>query len=112
MKVLLEMGKISTSLDLDMHIPYGKKGGTRRIADILFDEINVFIVTTKNKKIYYRSKDEYKARFKASPDLMDAIVLRAVFELDARPKKQPSPDVEDDAYTDMYMSYDSDVVYV
>lgn len=112
MKVLLEMGKISTSLDLDMHIPYGKKGGTRRIADILFDEINVFIVTTKNKKIYYRSKDEYKSRFKASPDLMDAIVLRAVFELDARPKKQPSPEVEDDAYTDMYMSYDTDVVYV
>lgn len=112
MKVLFEMGKISTSLDLDMHIPYGKKGGTRRIADILFDEINVFIVTTKNKKIYYRSKDEYKARFKASPDLMDAIVLRAVFELDARPKKQPSADVEDDAYTDMYISYDQDVVYI
>ena len=43
---------------------------------------------------------------------MDAIVLRAVFELDARPKKQPSPDVEDDAYTDMYLSYDQNVVYV
>lgn len=112
MKVLFEMGKISTSLDLDMHIPYGKNGGTRRISDILFDEINIFIVTTKNKKIYYRSKDEYKARFKSSPDLMDAICLRAVFELDARPKKQPSPEIEDDAYTDMYMSYDSDVVYV
>lgn len=112
MKVLFEMGKISTSLDLDMHIPYGKKGGTRRIADILFDEINVFIVTTKNKKIYYRSKDEYKARFKASPDLMDAIVLRAVFELDARPKKQPSAEIDDDAYLGMYKSYNTKVVYI
>lgn len=112
MKVLFEMGKISTSLDLDMHIPYGKKGGTRRIADILFDEINVFIVTTKNKKIYYRSKDEYKARFKASPDLMDAIILRAVFELDARPKKQPSAEIDDDAYLGMYKSYNTKVVYI
>jgi hypothetical protein len=39
-------------------------------------------------------------------------VLRAVFELDARPKKQPSADVEDDAYTDMYISYDQDIVYI
>ena len=43
---------------------------------------------------------------------MDTITLFSVFNFDARPKKQPSPEVEDDAYTDMYMSYDTDVVYV
>ena len=43
---------------------------------------------------------------------MDTLTLFSVFNFDASPKIQPSPDVEDDAYTDMYMSYDNDVVYV
>ena len=89
-----------------------KKGKKRRLLDVLFDEINVFITTTKNNKIYYRSKDEYKSKFHSSPNLMDTLTLFAVFNFDARPKKQPSPEVEDDAYTDMYMPYDTDVVYV
>ena len=104
-KVLFEMGKISCALDKDTILAYGKKNLQRRLIDILFDEINIFISTTKNRKIYYRHKDEYKAKFKSSPDLMDAICLRAVFELDARPKKQPAPQVPDDAYNGLYRSY-------
>ena len=104
-KVLFEMGKISCALDKDTILAYGKKNLQRRLIDILFDEINIFISTTKNRKIYYRHKDEYKAKFKSSPDLMDAICLRAVFELDARPKKQPAPKVPDDAYNGLYRSY-------
>ena len=104
-KVLFEMGKISCALDKDTILAYGKKNLQRRLIDILFDEINIFISTTKNRKIYYRHKDEYKAKFKSSPDRMDAICLRAVFELDARPKKQPAPQVPDDAYNGLYRSY-------
>lgn len=104
-KVLFEMGKISCALDKDTILAYGKKNLQRRLIDILFDEINIFISTTRNRKIYYRHKDEYKAKFKSSPDLMDAICLRAVFELDARPKKQPAPQVPDDAYNGLYRSY-------
>lgn len=104
-KVLFEMGKISCALNKDTILAYGKKNLQRRLIDILFDEINIFISTTKNRKIYYRHKDEYKAKFKSSPDLMDAICLRAVFELDARPKKQPAPQVPDDAYNGLYRSY-------
>ena len=104
-KVLFEMGKISCALDKDTTIAYGKKNLQRRLIDILFDEINIFISTTRNRKIYYRHKDEYKAKFKSSPDLMDAICLRAVFELDARPKKQPLPEVPDDAYDGLYRRY-------
>ena len=104
-KVLFEMGKISCALDKDTILAYGKKNLQRRLIDILFDEINIFISTTKNRKIYYRHKDEYKAKFKSSPDLMDAICLRAVFELDARPKKQPAQQVPDDAYNGLYRSY-------
>ena len=112
MKVMFEKGEISFAIDKDMIIPYGKKGKKRRLLDVLFDEINVFITTTKNNKIYYRSKDEYKSKFHSSPNLMDTLTLFSVFNFDARPKKQPSPDVEDDAYTDMYLSYNQNVVYI
>jgi hypothetical protein len=104
-KALLEMGKISCSLDKETIVKYGHKQLHRRFIDILFDEMNIFISTKKNHKIYYRNKVEYKAKFKSSPDLMDAICLRAVFEFDARPKKQPTPQVPDDAYNGLYRSY-------
>lgn len=106
MKVLIETGQISTSLDLNMKIPYGKKGELRSLRDILFDAIDLFVSTTKNKRIYYLSKDEYKSRHqKNSPDLMDAICLRSFWELDARPKKQPSQEIGDDAYEGLYHNY-------
>ena len=115
MKVLLETGRISTSMDLDTRIPYGKKGELRTIRDILFDAVDLFVSTTKNKRIYYLSKDEYKARHqKNSPDLMDSLCLRAIFELDARPKKAPSPEIEDDAYDGLFEDYSDGraVVYI
>lgn len=104
-KVLFEKGEMSCLLDKGTMIPYGTKGLMRSIIDVLFDEINIFKVTTRNKRIYYRSKEEYKAKFHASPDLMDAISLRAVFELDARPKKKVEPDIEEDAYNALYSRY-------
>ena len=106
MSVLIETGKISTSMDLNSKIPYGKNGELRSLRDILFDGIDLFVTTTKNKRIYYLSKDEYKARHqKNSPDLWDTICLRSLWELDARPKKQPAPEIEDDAYDDLYNDY-------
>ena len=105
-KVLIETGQISTSLDLSTLIPYGKNGQLRSLRDILFDACDLFISTTRNKRIYFLSKNEYKARHqKNSPDLMDTICLRAFWELDARPKKQPSPEIPDDAYDDFFQSY-------
>lgn len=102
-KVLFETGQISTCLDLNDKYPYGKKGEYRSLRDILFDEIDLFVSTTRNNRTYFLSKDEYKARHqKNSPDLMDSICLRSYFELDARPKKQPSPEIEDDAYDDIF----------
>jgi len=104
-KVLLEKGEISCAVDKDIVLPYGKKGKTRRLIDILFDEMNVFITTTRNRKVYYRHKDEYRSKFKASPDLMDAISYRAIFELDAREKKAPPKEISDDAYDGLYQHY-------
>lgn len=104
-KVLFEKGEISCGLDKDLVIPYGNKRQDRRFLDILFDEMNVFISSKQNKKIYYRSKDEYKAKFKSSPNIMDSIVLRSAFELDARPKKQPEVEAPEDAYYDIYTDF-------
>lgn len=114
MTVLIQTGQISTSMDLNDRIPYGKNGELRSLRDILFDGIDLFVTTTKNKRIYYLSKDEYKARHqKNSPDLWDTICLRSLWELDARPKKQPTPEIDDDAY-DLYNDYGAgrSVVYV
>lgn len=105
-KVLFETGQISTSMDLNTRIPYGKKGVYRTLRDILLDEVDLFKSVTRNKRIYYLSKDEYKARHqKNSPDLMDTICLRSFFELDARPKKQPEPEIPDTAYDGLYKRY-------
>lgn len=115
MAVLIETGQISTSMDLNTRIPYGKNGELRSLRDILFDGIDLFVTTTKNKRIYYLSKDEYKARHqKNSPDLWDTICLRSLWELDARPKKQPSPEIEDDAYDGLYEDYSDGraVIYI
>ena len=105
-KVLIETGKMSTSLDLDGMYLYGRKGVMRSLRDILFDEIDLFVSTTKNKRIYYLSKDEYKARHqKNSPDLMDSLCLRSFWELDARPKKEAPKEIPDDAYDGFFNSY-------
>lgn len=109
-QVMFQTGKISTSLDLNDRHPYGNKGEMRSLRDILFDEIDLFVSTTRNNKTYFLSKNEYKSRHKKnSPDLMDSICLRAYFELDARPKKQPPREIDDDAYDDLYMDYSSTV---
>ena len=105
LEVAFKTGKISTTLDLNMVIPYGKKGETRRFIDVLYDEINTFRVQQRNKRIYYRSKDEYRAKFRASPNIIDTMYLRMVWDLDARPKKKPSPEIEDDAYDELFMDY-------
>lgn len=106
LEVAFKTGKISTTLDLTMRIPYGKKGETRRLIDVLFDEKETFRTLQKNKRIYYRSKDEYRAKFHASPNIIDTMYLRMVWDLDARPRKQESPDVDDDAYDGMFSNFE------
>lgn len=97
-EVMLKKGDISIAVEKDRVLQYGRGNQTRRLFDILCDEMNVFTTTTRNKKIYYRSKEEYKSKFKSSPDLIDAFSYRAYFELSAKERKQPKPQVAEDAY--------------
>lgn len=101
-EVMLKKGEISFGISKDTVIPYGKNNSTRKLLDVLFDEINVFTTTTRNKKIYYRSKDEYKAKFKSSPDFIDALSYRAIFELDTRERKQPKATSPENVYHSLY----------
>lgn len=107
LEVALKTGLISTTLDLNMRIPYGKKGEHRRLLDVLYDESYVFRVMQKNQRIYYRSKDEFRARFHASSNIVDTMYLRMIWDLDARPKKRPAPDIEEDAYNGLYNRYNT-----
>ena len=103
-EVMLKSGLISSAIPKDKVIAYGHKGEQRRYIDILFDEINLFISLKKNNKTYYRSTDEFKDKFRFSPDIMTTIALRAIFELDTRERKQPKPVVQEDAYDEMYQN--------
>lgn len=101
-EVMLKTGLISCAISKDALIPYGHKNEQRRFCDILFDEISLFVTLRKNNKTYYRSTDEFKTKFKFSPDIMTTIALRAIFELDTRERKQPKKTVSGNAYNGLY----------
>lgn len=106
-EVMLKSGLLSCAVPKDAQIPYGHKNEVRRLVDILFDEISLFNTLTKNGKTYYRSTEEFKAKFHFSPDIMMTIAIRAVFELDTRERKQPKPVVPENAYNGLYNGYHS-----
>lgn len=102
LEVMLKSGEISCSIPKDKLVPFGKGNQLRRFIDVLTDGIDLFRTTIRNGKIYYNSKDEFKARFKYSPGELDDMLMRMVFELDTRERKQPKPQVADDAYDEIF----------
>lgn len=98
LEVALKKGDISCAIDANKMVQYGIKADTRRFIDVLTDGMALFVTTHKNGKIYYKSKDEFKARYKYSPGEIDSMALRMVFELDTRERKQPSARVKANAY--------------
>lgn len=98
LEVALQKGELNFAIPKDFTIQYGRKGEMRSVLDILFDELDVLAFTMRQGKRYARSKEEYKDKHKHSPDLLDTIMLIMYFFLDARPKKQPKPQVPDNAY--------------
>lgn len=103
-EVMLKSGLISCAIPKEKLISYGHKNEQRRFIDILFDETDLFIALKKSGKTYYRSTDEFKTKFRFSPDIMTTIALKAVFELDTRERKQPKPQVAPNAYDALYRS--------
>lgn len=104
LEVALKRGDISCVIDKNKPVKFGTKNETRRFIDVLTDGMALFSTTKKNGKTYYKTKEEFKARFKYSPGELDAMSLRMVFELDTRERKQPAPQVADDAYDALYQN--------
>ena len=111
LEVMLKSGEISCSIPRDKLVPFGKGNQLRRFIDVLTDGIDLFRTTIRNGKIYYNSKDEFKARFKYSPGELDDMLMRMVFELDTRERKQPKPIITNDAYDELYSRPPRHLVY-
>ncbi len=103
-EVMIKDGSLSIAIEKEHILPYGKNNQSRRLFDILCDEMSVFTTLKRNKRTYYRSKDEYRAKFKSSPDIMDAISYRAYFELTPRERKMPKEQIPEDAYDALFTS--------
>lgn len=102
-RTLLEIGAYSCTIEKDKLYPDGKNKTMKCLIDIMLEQINLFSLMKKGGKNYYKSKDEYIAKFKSSPDIMDAFILRAIFELDMRPRKETEKEYEENDYADLYM---------
>lgn len=102
LEVMLKRGEISCIVPKDKLVPFGKGNQMRRFYDVLTDGVDLFRTTVRNGKIYYNSKDEFKSRFKYSPGELDDLLLFMIFFLDTRERKQPKPQVPNNAYHALY----------
>lgn len=98
LEVMLKSGEISCTIPRDKPVPFGKGNQLRRFIDVLTDGIDLFRTSIRNGKIYYNSKEEFKDRFHYSPGELDDMLMRMIFELDTRQRKQPSKRVPENAY--------------
>lgn len=98
LEVMLKRGYISCIIPKDKPVTFGKGKQQRRFIDVLSDGVDVFRTKPNNGKTYYRSKEEFKSRYKYSPGEIDSMALRMYAEFDTRERKQPKPQVAEDAY--------------
>jgi len=102
LEVMLKRGEISCIIPKDKLVPFGKNNELRRFYDVLCDGVDLFRISEKNGKTYYHTKEEFKSRYKYSPGELDSIALRTYLEFDTRERKQPKPQVPQNAYYGFY----------
>lgn len=89
LEALIKMGEISCSVSSVERFPHNKGKEMLLLKDILKEEKEVFRkFENRNGKIQYNSKKEFNARYRYSPDYMDAIMYRIYFELNPKPRKE------------------------
>lgn len=98
LETMLKKGEISCSVDKFEIYPHGPKKIPTKLIDIFVEERNVFVRMDKNGRIYYRKKKEYQDLYKNSPDYIDPMSLRCVFDIDARPRKEAVKEYTEDDY--------------
>lgn len=98
-EALIITGDISCDIDKNKRFIHGRNKTLRTLEEILIDEKDVFRNSIVDKRIYYKSKQEFQKKYNFSPDFIDIIMLRSIFELDARPRKEEEPEyLEEDYY--------------
>lgn len=102
LEVMLKSGEICCAIDRDKLVPFGKKNQLRRLEDVLSDSVDIFRTSIRNGKTKYNSKDDFKARYGYSPGELDDMLMRMVFELDTRERKQPKPQTPNNVYYSFY----------
>lgn len=102
LEAALKRGEICCSIPKDYPVPFGKKGQTRRFIDALADQKDVFIFDTVSGKKNALSKDEFKKKYKYSPNEIDALYLGMYFFLNPKERKAPKPANNKFTYTALY----------
>jgi hypothetical protein len=93
-------GKIRIDIDPDKKFPYGRKKETLPLIDIIRTEATSCLVSNKSDsgKIFFIPKLKFKRAHGYSPDDLDAMAMRMIFELDASLKKNPEEVFSDEDY--------------
>lgn len=85
---MIETHIMACTVDPRTIFPHGRNKAGKYLIDILKEEADVFRSTEKNGKTYYRLKKEFKVQYGYSPDFMDTISYRAIFDIEAPTRKQ------------------------
>ncbi|MEG1289553.1 MAG: hypothetical protein RRY36_05305 [Bacteroidaceae bacterium] len=96
LQFMFETGQISCLLSPSVVLPHGK--GQKEFLDILYEEMDVFRRITRNNKFYYKSKDEFKDNYHYSPNYIDAMSYKMIFNLDGKARKAAEPEFSEADY--------------
>ena len=110
LEAMLLMGEISCEISPAALLHHTRTKKLVSLLEILDEERAVFAWEDKadfNNKIKAVTKQVFKSKFGYSPDWMDAIMLRMIFNLDARPRKA---EVVEMTEADYYQAFNCDTI--
>ena len=110
LEAMLLMGEISCEISPAALLHHTRTKKLVSLLEILDEERAVFAWEDRadfNNKIKAVTKQVFKAKFGYSPDWMDSIMLRMIFNLDARPRKA---EVVEMTEADYYQAFNCDTI--
>lgn len=110
LEAMLLMGEISCEISPAVVLHHTRTKKLVSLLEILDEESAVFVWEDRadfNNKIKAVTKQAFKSKFGYSPDWMDAIMLKMIFNLDARPRKA---EVVEMTEADYYQAFNCDSI--
>lgn len=110
LEAMLLMGEISCEISPAALLHHTKRKKLVSLLEILDEERAVFAWEDRadfNNKIKAVTKQVFKSKFGYSPDWMDSIMLKMIFNLDARPRKA---EVAEMTEADYYQAFNCDTI--